>query len=318
MAVPAAKTIVATGCTSGLGFELVKQLLAEAQPYHFILGARDINTAQAAYDKIQYDSKHTVTILPVELSDLQTVKSFAHQTLETLGQRPIDYLLLNAGIARDADDRPGPNGSQWCDSYIINHLCQCPECPPPVCLLQLLIADEPQAQHYLIHLLRAKLEFSHSRIVVVSSGAIRRVKETSGLEDQLKAGACTETGLYPTTKFIQLLGAHWWRRELMGKCTVVATSPGLIPGTGIGRFAKPGQPYPSPNHPDAKSVPDGARSILAAFTRDDLPEDPERIFLTSWGEWWPKDVYSLALDRELQNKWCPTKEDIEKVEGIAA
>lgn len=152
MAAPAAKTIVATGCTSGLvsgpslsiqrwsrtnppqGFELVKQLLAEAQPYHFILGARDINTAQAAYGKIQYDSKHTVTILPVELSNLQTVKSFAHQTLETLGQRPIDYLLLNAGIARDADDRPGPNGSQWCDSYIINHLCQCPECPPPVCL----------------------------------------------------------------------------------------------------------------------------------------------------------------------------------------
>lgn len=55
---------------------------------------------------------------------MQTVKSFAQQTLEKLGQDPVDYLLLNAAIARNADDRPGPNGSQWCDSYIINHLCE--------------------------------------------------------------------------------------------------------------------------------------------------------------------------------------------------
>lgn len=58
----------------------------------------------------------------------------------------------------------------------------------------------------------------------------------------------------------------------------------------------------------------GASSILRAFTRDDLPDDPERIFLTSWGEWWGKDVYELSLDKKLQDKWCPGKEEIEKEE----
>lgn len=129
----------------------------------------------------------------------------------------------------------------------------------------------------------------------------------------------TERSVYSATKFTQLLGAHWWQRALAStKCTVVAVSPGLIPGTNLARHMAPGQPRPDPNHPDAKSVATGAQSILAALTRDDLPADPEQLFLTSWGEWWPKDVYGLSLDRALQDKWCPAVEDIEKEEGISA
>jgi hypothetical protein len=62
----------------------------------------------------------------------------------------------------------------------------------------------------------------------------------------------------------------------------------------------------------------GARSIRCAFTRDDLPEDPEQIFLTSWGEWWSKDVYALTLDKTLQDKWCPSKEEIEREARLSA
>jgi hypothetical protein len=60
----------------------------------------------------------------------------------------------------------------------------------------------------------------------------------------------------------------------------------------------------------------GAQSIIAAFTRSDFPDDPQQIFLTSWGEWWPKDVYGLTLDEKLQDKWSPTKERLEKDENI--
>lgn len=60
----------------------------------------------------------------------------------------------------------------------------------------------------------------------------------------------------------------------------------------------------------------GARSILAAFTRDDFPEDVEQIFLTSWGEWWAKDNFKLSLDKTLQDKWCVSKEDIEEQEMV--
>ncbi|KAK6857365.1 hypothetical protein PG995_007552 [Apiospora arundinis] len=297
-----AKTIVATGATSGLGFELVKQLLAQTQPYKFILGARDTQRTQAAYDELKFDSsRHSLTVLPVELADLSTVKTFAQQVLQKLKQdddRPIDYLLLNAAMARQ-DDAPGPGPSKWSDSYLVNHL----------------------SQHYLTHLLRPKLEASGSRIVVVSSGAIRSVKDTSHLDQDNKRHPESGRGVYPATKFTQLLGAHWWQRALQStKCTVVAVSPGMIPGTGLPRYVKAGQPTIDPKHPDAKDVPTGARSILAALTvRDeDLPKDPEQLFLTSWGEWWPTDVYGLSLDKELQDKWCPGLEEIEREEGISA
>lgn len=141
--------------------------------------------------------------------------------------------------------------------------------------------------------------------------------------------------IYPESKFTQLLGAHWWRRQLQGQCDVVAVSPGLIPETGLGRHGNLSMAMP-----DAKTVPEGecwlspsscltalacadlydayvgAQSILRAFTRDDFPADPEQIFLTSWGEWWPKDVFEKSLDKGLQDKWCPGKEQIEAEEGI--
>lgn len=62
----------------------------------------------------------------------------------------------------------------------------------------------------------------------------------------------------------------------------------------------------------------GAANILRAFTQDDFPDDPEQIFLTSWGEWWSKDVYAESLDKALQDKWCPGKEEIEQEDGLVA
>ncbi|KAI1095101.1 NAD(P)-binding protein [Rostrohypoxylon terebratum] len=245
-----AKTIVATGATSGLGFEVVKQLLTQKRPHKFILGARDAKTAQAAFDGLKYDKRHNLTIFPLELSNLKTVKTFSRLVLEKLGKGKVDYLLLNAAIAKNADE-PGPHGSKW-------------------------------TQHYLIHLLRKKLEASRSRIVVISSGAVRGVEDTSLLDNDVKGASKTERSVYSATKFIQLLGAHWWRRELLEECDVVAVSPGLVPGTGLSRGTRMQMPL---NHPDAKTIPEGAQSILRAFTRDDFPEDPFRIFLTSWGEW---------------------------------
>jgi NADP-dependent 3-hydroxy acid dehydrogenase YdfG len=101
----------------------VKQLLAQSQPWRFILGCRDTKAAQAEFDKLSFDrSKHSVTVLPLELSDLKTVKTFTQQTIENLGSTKLDTLMLNAALIKSAD-APGPNGSKWCESYIVNHLC---------------------------------------------------------------------------------------------------------------------------------------------------------------------------------------------------
>ncbi|KAJ7653752.1 hypothetical protein B0H17DRAFT_1267890 [Mycena rosella] len=308
----AAKTIVATGASSGLGFEVVKQLLQQTQPYNFILGVRDATLSKAAYDALQYDAgTHSVTILPLELSDLRGVRSFAQQALEKLGEEKLDYLMLNAAISKGVAP-VGPHGSKWCEAYIVNHL----------------------SQHYLIHLLRSKLTASRSRIVFVSSGAVRDHHENlrtldspnfprleltthlAKLDTSLFAGSGANSHVvYPSTKFTQFLGTHYWRRQLKDTgCTVVAVAPGFIPLTRLSRHT---DLKLSMDMPNARTVEDGAQFILAGFTRDDLPADPEQILLYT-GEWLPKDVYSMSLDTELQDKWCPSKDEIEKEAGLSS
>ncbi|KAK3936568.1 NAD(P)-binding protein [Diplogelasinospora grovesii] len=293
-----AKTVVATGCSSGLGFEAIKNLLNQSQPHRFILGARDVARTQSAFDALNLPAtkSESLSILPLELSNLKTVQTFAQQTLQKLGNTKIDYLLLNAAVAGSAEPPTGPNGSKWCEPYVVNHL----------------------AQHYLIHLLKQKLVESRSRIVIVSSGAIRSIQDPSVLERDMKAGAGTPGfAIYGETKFVQLLAAHWWRRQLAGSCDVVAVSPGLIPGTGLTRGLLGDKPPPF-DMKDAKSIPEGAENILRAFTRTDFPDDKDLIFLTSWGEWWGKDVIGKTCDKALQDRWSPSKEQIEQEEGLSA
>lgn len=104
----------------------MKQLLAQTEPYKFIIGARDTATSKKAFDDLKYDSaKHSLTLLPLELANLNGVKSFAQQTLEKLGNDKVDYLLLNAGMVKDSNSPV--QGSKWCEPYIVNHLCKPPK-----------------------------------------------------------------------------------------------------------------------------------------------------------------------------------------------
>ncbi|KAM3539289.1 hypothetical protein ARSEF1564_007785 [Beauveria bassiana] len=288
----AARTIIATGVTSGLGFEALKQLLQAPQPYRVVLGARNPSGMQLSLRDVTFESANKVEVLPLDLADLKGTRTFAEATLDAIGDAKIDYLFLNAGITKPAV--VNPRGYRWCESAVVNHV----------------------AQFYLVHLLREKLVASKSRIVFVSSGAVRSVPDPDAAEEILKSGSgAADLRLYRMTKFVQLLGAHWWRRELTGVCDVVAVSPGLVPETGLARDSAIELPAGSP---DARTVPQGAQSLLAALTRSDFPQDLDRIFLTSWGEWWEKSVIEKTLDRQLQDKWSFSKEDIEKEAGISA
>lgn len=109
---------------------------------------------------------------------------------------------------------------------------------------------------------------SKSRIVVVSSGAVRSVPDVSALDKDVLGGSGTNGRvIYAETKFIQLLGAHWWRRQLTGQCDVVAVSPGLIPSTGIDRNKDLTLPT---NSPDAKTIPEGTLSSTPSINRLEL------------------------------------------------
>ena len=108
------------------GLEAIRQLLAGPQPYRIFLGARNVARTKEAYEAIDYDrSSNSVSILPVDLANLREVKSFAGQVLRELGSAKVDALLLNAGISNGAEEK-NRFGSQWCESYVVNHLCEFP------------------------------------------------------------------------------------------------------------------------------------------------------------------------------------------------
>ncbi|KAK8076043.1 hypothetical protein PG994_003315 [Apiospora phragmitis] len=280
------KVIIATGASSGLGFEAMKQLLEAKQfgsAYTVVVGARDEARAITAYAQVKYDNlKHHVKVLRLDLANLVSVREFAKNVLAYApDEQQVDYLFLCAAMSKDAG--PSSYGSKWCDAQVVNHL----------------------SHHYLMHLLRNKLVASKSRIVVVSSGGIRRGDPVQA--DNVLLANSGADGF----DFTQLLNAHWWRRQLAGSCTVVAVSPGLIPMTGIFREYKESK-RPTMKSQDAKTVEEGAQSLLRAFKCTDMPDDPDRIFLTSWGQWWERSDIQNTLDRELQEKWSPSEEKIRR------
>lgn len=60
------------------------------------------------------------------------------------------------------------------------------------------------------------------------------VKDPATLEATLSANSNADLlQIYAGSKFVQLLGAQWWRRQLTDRVTVVAVSPGMIHGTGL-------------------------------------------------------------------------------------
>ncbi|KAG6124826.1 hypothetical protein E4U38_008187 [Claviceps purpurea] len=85
------KTIVATGLSSGLGFEALKQLLERKTPFKIIFGARDTTTTNQAIKKLDFDrAVHKIVVQPLDLCDLGEVKTFAQKVLEEVGKDNID------------------------------------------------------------------------------------------------------------------------------------------------------------------------------------------------------------------------------------
>lgn len=101
----------------------MKQLLATPQPYRILLGARDVSGAQSSFEKVAHGSdSDQLTVFPLQLADLASVKKFAQQVLAQLGSSEIDYLLLNAGMVKAAHGE-GLHGSKWCEAAVVNHFC---------------------------------------------------------------------------------------------------------------------------------------------------------------------------------------------------
>ncbi|TXD39628.1 SDR family oxidoreductase [Lujinxingia vulgaris] len=86
------KTILITGCNSGIGKESFRVLAARGA--HIIAAARTEGKAQATADELGVSAQ--TTAVACELSEPESVRACV-EAVKALG-RPIDVLMLNAGI----------------------------------------------------------------------------------------------------------------------------------------------------------------------------------------------------------------------------
>jgi NAD(P)-dependent dehydrogenase (short-subunit alcohol dehydrogenase family) len=87
------KLAVVTGGNAGIGLEISRGLAVRGA--EVIIAARNAKTAGAACDAIARESKTKLTHVPLDLSDLASVRA----AIDAIGKRHIDVLVANAGVA---------------------------------------------------------------------------------------------------------------------------------------------------------------------------------------------------------------------------
>lgn len=105
------KTMLVTGCNSGIGFETMRVLALRGA--HVIGTGRTLEKAASACASVE----GSTTPLPLELTDFDSVTNCARQ-VQGLGL-PLDALICNAGIS-GRKDRQVVNGIEM--AFLVNHL----------------------------------------------------------------------------------------------------------------------------------------------------------------------------------------------------
>lgn len=89
------RVAIVTGANSGIGFETSKALAAKGATV--VLACRNLEKANAAADKIRQAVPNAeLTVMPLDLADLASVRAFA-ETFKAKYER-LDLLINNAGI----------------------------------------------------------------------------------------------------------------------------------------------------------------------------------------------------------------------------
>jgi NAD(P)-dependent dehydrogenase (short-subunit alcohol dehydrogenase family) len=103
---------IVTGGYSGLGIETVAALVAAGA--HVVVPARRPDVAQSALQVRELDA---VEVMPMDLADLTSVRSFAEGVLGT--GRGVDILINNAAVMASPEVRVGDG---WESQFATNHL----------------------------------------------------------------------------------------------------------------------------------------------------------------------------------------------------
>mmetsp|Transcript_13958 Transcript_13958/g.34394 ORF Transcript_13958/g.34394 Transcript_13958/m.34394 type:complete len:318 (-) Transcript_13958:3234-4187(-) len=252
--------VLLTGGTSGIGFQLCKQLLQ--QGHRVIVACRTDTRAQDAHKQLSAagltpDQQKQLQTVVCDLNNFASVRGAAKQ-VHGLTQQ-LDALVLNAGMVQHTLAR-SVDGFE--------------------CTLQANHLSHFLLTHELLPLLRAS---ARPRVVVVSSelhaktGALAQAQ----LPQALFAMACPPgfaqahaLGSPPAYKGMEVYGASklcnvWFARELAARAPgwlwVASVSPGFVPSTGLHRgsswLAGLFMRHVMTWAPFAVTVPEGARRV---------------------------------------------------------
>ncbi|KAM7200696.1 Short-chain dehydrogenase sdnK [Naviculisporaceae sp. PSN 640] len=121
------KTVLITGCSSGIGYQAALQIAA-LNPKRLILGTRTIakgeTTKQAILAAVgpSLNSK-IIEIIPIECSDLSSAREFASAIKKTTPLGTLDCVLLSAGLALPTREVvKDESGRKWPTTFVVNVL----------------------------------------------------------------------------------------------------------------------------------------------------------------------------------------------------
>lgn len=222
-------TVLITGGTHGLGYQAALSAAKQHPEYRVIVASRtDTNSAAAAINK--ETGNNNAAYLPLDLSSLAKVRSFANDYMRR-GYPPIKALLLNAALQMPGKIEYSTDGIE--KTFAINHL-----------------------GHALLYYL-LRLEFANDIRIVITSSGTHDPAQKSGMPEAEYPSAeklahpdpatATKDGRqrYTTSKLCNVLWAYALHRRLSRdanvekKWTVTLFEPGLVPGTGLGRNYSP-------------------------------------------------------------------------------
>lgn len=205
------QTIVMTGGTAGIGAQTLARLAAEPGT-RILLGARNPATATVP---------DGVEVLPLDLSSLEAVRSFAAAAKERLAGEPITSLILNAGGQSPSTEARSADGFEL--TFATNHLAH-------YLLARLLLGDIAE----------------NGRVILTTSDThdpktIGTGPKTLDVDGWASTNPSSSMA-YAASKLGNLMTAETIAElpEVTGKgITAIGFNPGLTGGTDLGRAMPP-------------------------------------------------------------------------------
>jgi NAD(P)-dependent dehydrogenase (short-subunit alcohol dehydrogenase family) len=223
---PVTRTFVITGGTSGIGLELVRQL-GRDPANTLIVGARSPATAHQLRAAIP---KSQLTVLPVDLEQLNSVRSFAQAvpTSMTAGSM-IDGIACNAGLQLEGPIEITEDGvERTFAANCLGHFVLVHALLPHLVPGAAVVSTASSA-----HLPGTKLSsrFGFRGAIFPNAAWVARGQLDPGV-------SVTQQGVdrYATSKLCNILFTfEMARRVPLSKARFLAIDPGLMPGTGLAR-----------------------------------------------------------------------------------